>query len=327
MSNTENAGPSSAPGNQSNGSEAVLNEVLVNQSALRHVASTGQPVEVRLHRFRWFMFSSTTAFSSAILTRNYTCIQDEDLALAKILQEQERAFLALSALHGYVVATFVFPSLLLIVHSSHRITTHRRPAENVPPPRDGRSPSPHPPHEDCNTDGPPLPPLTDEELAWKLMQEEEAEFERRMLALAGVPVPGYDRTTADNNGDIGDDEIEDDVDDDEEIDPDSLSYEQLTALGEVVGTVSTGLTKQQIESLPVLKYCDCAGAGTRKKENEEEEEQCAVCRIDFESEDEVTQLPCGHYYHPPCVAQWLERKKVCCVCTREVTVTGAVPRS
>ena len=29
-------------------------------------------------------------------------------------------------------------------------------------------------------------PLTDEEIAWKLMQEEEDEFQKRMLAMAGV---------------------------------------------------------------------------------------------------------------------------------------------
>jgi len=32
--------------------------------------------------------------------------------------------------------------------------------------------------------------LTDEELAWRLMQEEEAQFQQRMMALAGLGTQG-----------------------------------------------------------------------------------------------------------------------------------------
>ena len=123
------------------------------------------------------------------------------------------------------------------------------------------------------------------------------------------------------------------MDSDEDIpDPDSMSYEELTALGEVVGTVSTGLTQAQIDSLPIMKYVEvcCGGSGSgdvfvkqgERKEKEEEEEQCTVCRVEFEREDEVKKLPCGHYYHPECVGQWLQQKKVCPQCSQEVTFGG-----
>ncbi|KAK7300067.1 hypothetical protein RJT34_10899 [Clitoria ternatea] len=40
----------------------------------------------------------------------------------------------------------------------------------------------------------------------------------------------------------------------EDVDPDELSYEELVALGEVVGTESTGLSADTIACLPSVKY-------------------------------------------------------------------------
>lgn len=175
------------------------------------------------------------------------------------------------------------------------------------------------------------------------MQEEEADFQRHMMALAGVQHPGIsprghgaaERAEDDiSNFNSGDDQEEGggvDSDSDDDIpDPDSMSYEELTALGEVAGTVSTGLTQDQIDSLPVMKYVEVCGdsGGARghlekERTEEEEAEQCAVCRVEFESEDEVKKLPCGHYYHPECVGQWLQQKKICPQCNREVTCSSS----
>lgn len=51
------------------------------------------------------------------------------------------------------------------------------------------------------------------------------------------------------------------------------------------------------------------GAGSTRNE-EDEEEQCAVCRMEFEPEEEVVTLPCKHLYHGDCIAQWLKDRKV-----------------
>ena len=50
-------------------------------------------------------------------------------------------------------------------------------------------------------------------------------------------------------------------------------------------------------------------AGSTRTE-EEEEEQCAVCRMEFEPDEEVVMLPCKHLYHGECIAQWLKDRKV-----------------
>lgn len=48
----------------------------------------------------------------------------------------------------------------------------------------------------------------------------------------------------------------DDEEEDEEdaIDPDDLTYEELTVLGEVAGTVAAGLTEKQLNALNRIQY-------------------------------------------------------------------------
>ena len=43
-----------------------------------------------------------------------------------------------------------------------------------------------------------------------------------------------------------------------------------------------------------------------------------MCRVEFEGQDEVVSLPCHHFYHPECISQWLQQKKVCPQCNTEV---------
>ena len=40
--------------------------------------------------------------------------------------------------------------------------------------------------------------------------------------------------------------------------------------------------------------------------------RCVVCRMEFEDGDDVTSLPCSHFYHPPCIERWLQDQKVRC---------------
>jgi E3 ubiquitin-protein ligase BIG BROTHER-like protein len=207
--------------------------------------------------------------------------EDGDLALAKILQEQERAFLSLS---------------------------QGQAEENSPPAS----------NEQDDFDG-----LTDEEVALRLQQQETAEFDARLRALAGIPSDGM--LAEDDN----------DADNEEGVDPDNLSYEELSALGDAVGTVDAGVSQADVASLPVVLYAQLQkdmiilqarssdttaeeGGMEQGQEEEEEEEQCAVCRVEFEGEDEVKVLPCKHHYHVDCIDQWLKRKKACPVCSQEV---------
>ncbi|KAK6931747.1 hypothetical protein RJ641_003540 [Dillenia turbinata] len=83
---------------------------------------------------------------------------------------------------------------------------------------------------------------SDEAYARALQDAEEREMAARLLALAGI----NEREAEDHDGHSQDTW--------EDVDPDELSYEELLALGEVVGTESRGLSADTIASLPSMNY-------------------------------------------------------------------------
>lgn len=50
----------------------------------------------------------------------------------------------------------------------------------------------------------------------------------------------------------------------------------------------------------------------------ENEEICAICQAEFEHEQSIGTLGCGHEYHTGCINQWLLRKKDCPMCRAPV---------
>ena len=86
--------------------------------------------------------------------------EDEDVALAQILQQQERAFLEL---------------------------------RGAPQGRD---------------EGPPPGLTEDEELAWRLMREEEALFQHRMMAMAGLEPAGSSGALGIDSGSVEDELVD-----------------------------------------------------------------------------------------------------------------------
>ena len=47
-------------------------------------------------------------------------------------------------------------------------------------------------------------------------------------------------------------------------------------------------------------------------------EQCSICRMEFEDDDELRVLPCKHAEHKACLDQWLGVSKSCPLCSAEV---------
>eukprot|EP01025_Chloroclados_australasicus_P030072 TRINITY_DN3011_c0_g2_i5.p2 TRINITY_DN3011_c0_g2~~TRINITY_DN3011_c0_g2_i5.p2 ORF type:complete len:130 (+),score=16.39 TRINITY_DN3011_c0_g2_i5:107-496(+) len=99
----------------------------------------------------------------------------------------------------------------------------------------------------------------------------------------------------------------------DQINPDNMSYEELSALGEVIGTVNKGLSPEILNRIP----CGKVGLGEFRGIRDEE---CSVCRMEYESRQEIMKLPCGHYYHGQCIRKWLENNKVCPICLKEIGV-------
>lgn len=49
-----------------------------------------------------------------------------------------------------------------------------------------------------------------------------------------------------------------------------------------------------------------------------EQETCAICQSEYEDQESIGKLQCGHEYHTDCIKQWLLRKKDCPMCRASV---------
>lgn len=145
----------------------------------------------------------------------------------------------------------------------------------------------------------------DEAYARALQEAEEREMAARLFALAGL----NDRVEQ------AEDQDHNPQDAWEEVDPDELLYEELLALGEVVGTESRGLSADTIASLPSIRY----KSGSNQNGTNE---SCVICRVDYEDGDDLILLSCKHSYHPECINNWLKINKACPVCSAEVSTSG-----
>lgn len=156
---------------------------------------------------------------------------------------------------------------------------------------------------------PESPTFEDDEAYARYLQEaEEREMAIRLMAFAGLnDFQGQPDEDEDHDSD---DESQQDW---EEVDPDELSYEELIALGEVVGTESRGLSIDTIAALPSVSY--------KAQEQDGGTEQCVICRLEFDDGETLTALSCKHAYHPECINNWLQINKVCPVCSTEVSTS------
>ena len=91
--------------------------------------------------------------------------------------------------------------------------------------------------------------------------------------------------------------------------PDSMSYEQLLQLEENVGSVNKGLTQDKIKKIPTKPF---------RKALFDDNLDCIICMENFEENEIVKQLRCGHIFHRDCIDKWLEKQKNCPFCKSEV---------
>ena len=128
-------------------------------------------------------------------------------------------------------------------------------------------------------------------LAWRLQQEDD---DRALLmALNGGREPPAG-VTARN------------------VSPSQMTYDQLMELGDNIGKVSKGAASSAVDALPTCKYCDAADHGAIVGD------QCAICRMEFEPDDVMRVLPCGHAEHAECLDQWLLINRSCPLCQQDV---------
>ncbi|XP_011099668.2 E3 ubiquitin ligase BIG BROTHER [Sesamum indicum] len=103
-------------------------------------------------------------------------------------------------------------------------------------------------------------------------------------------------------------EIEED-----DVDPDELSYEELIALGEMVGVENIGLPEAEINKH--LQPFTCHSTTNLIID------RCVICQVEYEEGEEVVSIQCEHLYHRDCITKWLQIKKICPICNNEVSST------
>jgi hypothetical protein len=96
------------------------------------------------------------------------------------------------------------------------------------------------------------------------------------------------------------------------LDVDHMSYEELSALCERQGDVSTGVPQDVMRRMPAVLFLDGIDTGCDGPAD------CAICITEYESDDTVRVLPCQHKFHAACIDQWFSSKRLCPVCKVDV---------
>lgn len=237
---------------------------------------------------------------------------DADLALARTLQEQERAYMMLT-MNGDGIDYVSEDEYEHDYQNDNSADPSEEDGSHVD--LDDEDAFDFHAHEELSDDEIQITELdpsafsSDEAYARALQEAEEREMAVRLLALAGI-----NEGRAVSEDDLGQNS-QDGWHSWQEVDPDELSYEELIALGEVVGTETRGLSADTIASLPSMNY---KAEITKDGYND----SCVICRLDYENDETLTVLSCKHSYHPDCINNWLRINKVCPVCSVEVSTSG-----
>lgn len=101
------------------------------------------------------------------------------------------------------------------------------------------------------------------------------------------------------------------------LDIDNMSYEELLELGDRIGYVSTGLKEDEIgRCLRKLKNSIINDLSSHLPLHVDK--KCTICQEEYEADDEMGKLDCGHGFHIQCIKQWLSQKNACPVCKAAV---------
>ncbi|XP_062199643.1 E3 ubiquitin ligase BIG BROTHER-related-like [Phragmites australis] len=275
---------------------------------------------------------AAAAAAAEAARRPFTALSQEeaDLALARVLQEQERAYMLLRMNGGGGEGSDYGSSEpgsyeydeegeedyeeelehhLRVHHHEHPVGDGEGEGEGAVGPEGSDYEEEFEEDEEVEPEVDPAEFEDDEAYARALQDAEEREVAARLMALAGLS--DWRAVDVDHEEEHANDPQEAW----QEVDPDEYSYEELVALGEVVGTESRGLSADTLASLPSVTYKtqDVQDGNT---------EQCVICRVEFEEGESLIALPCKHSYHPECINQWLQINKLCPMCSAEVSTPG-----
>lgn len=100
------------------------------------------------------------------------------------------------------------------------------------------------------------------------------------------------------------------------LDIDNMSYEELLALEERMGSVSTALSEEALSKCIRKSIYQAVPSeiGEFGSSENEDEVKCAICQEEYVIGDEIGKLECEHGYHVECIKHWLSLKNWCPIC-------------
>ncbi|KAM3302284.1 putative E3 ubiquitin-protein ligase ZFP1 [Capsicum chacoense] len=101
------------------------------------------------------------------------------------------------------------------------------------------------------------------------------------------------------------------------LDIDHMSYEELLALGERIGNVTTGLSGEAIVTnlkTRIFVSSQTPPAPESVASEDQKTDLCVICQTDYTDQEKIGILECGHEYHEECVKKWLIVKNTCAIC-------------
>ncbi|XWS37627.1 hypothetical protein CRYUN_Cryun19dG0061000 [Craigia yunnanensis] len=103
------------------------------------------------------------------------------------------------------------------------------------------------------------------------------------------------------------------------LDIDNMSYEQLLELGDKIGYVNTGLKEDEISRCLRKIKGSIMNDDLPPNLPMHVDKKCSICQEEYEADEEMGKLYCGHSFHIQCIKQWLVQKNTCPVCKTEAT--------
>ncbi|PKU69598.1 E3 ubiquitin-protein ligase MBR2 isoform X1 [Dendrobium catenatum] len=106
------------------------------------------------------------------------------------------------------------------------------------------------------------------------------------------------------------------------LDIDNMTYEELLALEEEMGTVSTALSEEAISKC--LKRSMYRSNFTFPRIFRQGDDlKCSICQEEYVIGEEVGSLSCEHRFHVECIGQWLRLKNWCPICKAAAAAAAA----
>ncbi|KAG0482454.1 hypothetical protein HPP92_010538 [Vanilla planifolia] len=99
------------------------------------------------------------------------------------------------------------------------------------------------------------------------------------------------------------------------LDIDNMSYEELLALEEKMGTVSTALSEEALSKcLKRSIYWPSLSSSGFSCHGDDDDAKCIICQEEYVVGEEVGRLQCDHRFHVDCIREWLRLKNWCPIC-------------